>query len=99
MPVWLRQRQDNSIELAVRVVTRSSRPGLDGERDGALLVRVKAAPTDCKANRELVRLLAKAVAVPPSSVEVIRGRTSNRKTVRIAGASSTQVIQVLEQNG
>lgn len=99
MPVWLRQRQDDSVELAVRVVTRSNRPGLDGERDGALLVRVKAAPTDGKANRELVRLLAKAVAVPPSSVEVVRGKTGNRKTVRIVGASSARVTRALERNG
>jgi uncharacterized protein YggU (UPF0235/DUF167 family) len=50
-----------------------------------LKVRVRAAPTEGEANAALCRLLAKALGVPRSRVEVVGGATSRIKRVKIVG--------------
>ena len=48
-----------------------------------LKVRVRAAPTDGEANDALVRVLAKAVGVPPRTVTLLQGAAGRLKTFRI----------------
>jgi uncharacterized protein len=60
-----------------------------GERAGALLVRLAAAPVDGQANEALVRVLGKALGVPPSSVAILRGAAGRDKVVRIAGLAAS----------
>lgn len=50
-----------------------------------LKVRVRAAPTDGEANDALVRVLAKAVGVPPRTVTLLQGAAGRLKTFRIEG--------------
>ncbi|WP_265571021.1 DUF167 domain-containing protein [Sphingomicrobium nitratireducens] len=74
--------------IAVRVTPRSARPGVGGWRptaDGreALEVRVAAAPADGAANAELVKLLAKALSVPKSAIDIVSGETSRLKRVSV----------------
>ena len=52
------------------------------EEDGALRVRVTATATDGKANKAVVKLLAKHLGVAPSSIEIVRGHTSRDKLIR-----------------
>ena len=54
--------------------------GLHGER---LKVRVKAPPSEGAANRELLRFLGELFDVPPSAIEIVRGASGRRKTVRL----------------
>ena len=44
--------------LSVKAKPRSSRAGLDGVLDGAVKVRIRSAPVDGKANKELIETLA-----------------------------------------
>ena len=73
--------------LNVRAVPRSSKSGIDGWLGDALKVRIKSAPVDGKANKELVETLAKAFGVPKSSVAIASGDTSKTKRVEIKGVS------------
>ena len=68
---------------------RAGRDGIAGERAGALLVRLAAAPVDGQANEALVRVLAKALGVAPSTVTILRGATGRDKVVRIAGLAAS----------
>lgn len=52
-------------------------------RDGALVVRVTAAPVEGAANDALVRLLAEALGLPRSAVAIEAGRRSRRKIVSV----------------
>lgn len=71
--------------LSVRVIPRANRPGIDGTRGGALLVRLGAAPAEGAANEELVEVIARALDVPRRSVTIAAGARSRSKRVRVAG--------------
>ena len=65
-------------ELAVRVVPRASKAGVAGLRDGAVLVRIAAAPVDGAANTELVHTLARALDVPRRAVSIVSGAAARQ---------------------
>lgn len=65
------------------------------ERDGAVLIRVKAPPVDGKANEALCRLIAKRAGVAPSRVHVTRGHSSREKTVEVEGIGAAQLRAAL----
>ncbi len=53
------------------------------EGGGVLTVRTTVTPEDGKANVAILRLLAKALGCPVSSLELVRGASSRHKLVRI----------------
>lgn len=77
--------------LRVRVAPRSPRDELAGEREGALLVRLTAPPVEGAANAALVRLLARLLGLPPSSLTVARGAKGRDKVLLVSGARAEQV--------
>ena len=79
----------DSIVFKVQVVPRASRSEIVGEHNGALRVRVAAAPVDGAANEELVKVLARALRVPRSAVAITAGHSAKLKTVRVAGLESS----------
>jgi uncharacterized protein (TIGR00251 family) len=81
--------------LEVRVIPRAGRSGVAGLRDGALLVRLAAAPVDGAANAELIAVLADALHLPKRSVEIVSGDRSRSKRVRIAGMDTHAVLTTL----
>jgi len=77
--------------VRVRVTPRSSRSGVDGVRDdGAVKVRLAAPPVDGAANAELVRVMARALGVPPSAVSIARGTSGRDKLVQVAGIGAAE---------
>jgi hypothetical protein len=73
------------IVIDVRVVTRASRPGIAGSREGALVVRLQSAPIENAANEELVERLAEALRVPKRAVWISGGQHSRTKRVTVTG--------------
>jgi uncharacterized protein (TIGR00251 family) len=84
-------RAQNGVLITVRVVPRSGRSGLAGTRDGAVLVRLNAAPVDGAANAELIEVIAGALGVPRRAVAIATGLKSRRKTVHVSGVSEEEV--------
>jgi uncharacterized protein (TIGR00251 family) len=84
------------VTLRVRVQPRASRDAIAGERAGALLVRLTAPPVEGAANAALLRLVARALGVPPSSIEILRGATGRDKLLRIAGVAADAVARLVE---
>jgi uncharacterized protein (TIGR00251 family) len=76
---------ESGLTFKVQVVPRASRSEIVGEHNGALRVRIAAAPVDGAANDELVRTLARALGVRRSAVEIVSGQTSRTKVVCVAG--------------
>jgi uncharacterized protein (TIGR00251 family) len=73
------------VTLQVRVKPRASRDAIDGERDGALVVRLKAPPVDGAANEALSRFLGRVLRVAPSAVRIVKGGSARQKLVAIDG--------------
>ena len=64
---------------------RSPVNGIDGIRDGRLLVRVTAAPVEGAANDAVIATIAAALDVPRRAVRVVHGGTRRNKTIEITG--------------
>jgi uncharacterized protein (TIGR00251 family) len=73
------------VDLEIRVIPRAGRSGFAGLRDGALLVKLAAAPVDGAANDELITLLANALRVPKRDITIVSGEHSRSKRVRVNG--------------
>lgn len=69
-------------ELPVRVTPRASRTALRVEA-GQIRVYVTVVPEDGKANRAVVRVLAKALGLAGSRLTLVRGATGRDKVFRI----------------
>lgn len=74
--------------VEVKVRTGSSREGIGGEHDGAVVVRVAARPVEGQANKAVRKLIAKKAAVPASKVKILRGEKSSLKLVAVEGMSA-----------
>ena len=85
----------DGIVLNVRAQPRSSRPGLDGLMGDALKVRIKSAPVDGKANKELVETLADEFGLSKSRVEFKSGETSKSKRILLKGIDVSAVMKKL----
>lgn len=89
----------DGVVFKVQVVPRASRSEIVGEHNGALRIRVAAAPVDGSANEELVRLLARALRVPRSAVEISAGHSAKLKTVSVAGLESSALANLCAPQG
>ena len=63
MTPWYREGK-GGVVVKVKVVPRSSRPGIQGVEGDHLKVRLKSPPVEGKANKELVEVMAKALGWP-----------------------------------
>jgi uncharacterized protein YggU (UPF0235/DUF167 family) len=79
----IRALADSEGRIAVRVT-----PGARGESlevaGGKLLAKVRAKPQEGAANAAVTKLLASALDVAPSRIELARGATSREKLFRIS---------------
>lgn len=78
--------------LPVRVQPRASANALRGWVEGRLHVRLTAPPVEDAANRALCALLAAALGLKPSAVELVAGRRSREKSVRLTGITLEDAI-------
>ena len=90
---------DGGVTLRVRVQPRASREELAGERGGALVVRLTAAPADGEANAALLRFLARRLGRPASAFRLVRGAAARDKVVRLEGVAAAVVRARLEADG
>ena len=81
------------VELKIR--TGSSREGIDGTHDGAVVIRVAANPVEGQANKAVRKLIAKKAGVPVGRVEIVRGEKSSRKVVAVQGIEATALRSLL----
>lgn len=84
------------VVLSVRAQPRSSRAGIDGLVGDAVKVRVRCAPVDGKANKELVETLADEFGLAKSAVVLKSGETSKQKRVLLRGVSAAAVAARLK---
>jgi uncharacterized protein (TIGR00251 family) len=77
--------------LDIRVIPRAPRSCVAGTRDGALLLRLAAAPVDGEANDALLVLLADVLDVPRRDLTIVSGEKARRKRLKVAGLTPAAV--------
>ena len=79
----------------VQVVPRASRTAVGPAVGDRLRVAVTSPPVDGAANAAVIEALADAFGVRRSAIEIVRGESGRRKTVRIAGATRAALEKLL----
>jgi uncharacterized protein YggU (UPF0235/DUF167 family) len=74
------------VRITIRVRPGSPRPGVGGDHDGALVVRVGQRAVDGKATAAALAALAAAFGVRPREVTLVTGAASRTKIVDVPGA-------------
>jgi uncharacterized protein (TIGR00251 family) len=85
--------------LPVKVEAGSRRNAVLGERDGALNVCVTQAPEKGKANQAVVEIVAKALGLRKSQIQVATGPTSPRKRLLVSDISVEELSAKLRELG
>jgi uncharacterized protein len=80
--------RDEKLTLVVRVTPNSSVNHISLESDGRLAVKLTSPPVEGKANKDLVKLIAKKLGIPQSDVSIKRGEHSRDKVLVIRGVSA-----------
>ena len=89
------QETPDGVVISVRAAPRSSRPGIDGVAGDAIKVRVRSAPVDGKANKELIEVLSDAFGLPKSAVSFRSGETSKTKRILMRGVAKDTILSRL----
>jgi uncharacterized protein (TIGR00251 family) len=84
--------RDGALIIDVIVAPRASRPGLGPVVGDRLRVAVTAPPVDGKANAAVIETIAQALGIPRARVQIVRGETRRRKTLRIEGVTLDAVL-------
>ena len=87
----------DGVVVNVRAQPRSSRAGIDGVMGDALKVRIRSAPVDGKANKELIETLADAFGLPKSRVAFKSGETSKTKRILLKGVQPEELTPLMSQ--
>ncbi len=88
----LRISEDSSgVTIAIKVVPGSSRDRVMGLLGDELKLAVSKPPSGGEANKAVVDLLAKSLALPRAAVQITAGHGNPHKQVRLAGITADQI--------
>lgn len=87
--------QTEVVRITVWVRPGSARPGVGGEHDGALVVRVSARAVDGQASAAALAAVAAALGVRPPAVTLVAGGSSRTKIVEVAGTDPAVLDRLL----
>jgi len=87
---------ENTAFIEITVTPKSSKSLIYIE-SGNIRVKLSSPPIDGKANRECVRLFAKALGLPKSSISIVRGEKSRQKILSVSGISLEEAMLRLSQ--
>jgi len=76
------------VRITLWVRPGSARPGVGGERSGALVVRVSARAVDGQATEAALAAVAGAFGVRRRAVTLVAGASSRTKIVEVEGADA-----------
>ena len=83
-------------DIRIKLVPRSSKSQIMGLEGEFYKVKVNSAPVDGEANKELVSLISKKLRIPKGSIEIIAGKTSRMKVLRIMGINGESVSRLMK---
>ena len=91
------KKYKNGIRFSATIQPKSSRNAIAGFHDDSLKIKLTSPPVDGAANRACVKFLAKQLGVSPSSVSIISGLTSRKKTIQVDNITEKIFIQTIQR--
>lgn len=86
-----------TIQLRVRATPRARSATLRRRPDGSLNARVTQPPTENRANRALIELLAESLDLRRDDISIERGNRGRDKTIAVRTCSPAGVLAALER--
>ena len=81
--------------LKIHLCPRASQDVICGLHGDAIKVKVTAPPVEGKANTALQRLIAEKLHLSASQIEIMAGKRSREKILKISGISRAEVEKAL----
>ena len=75
--------QGDDLLLELYVHPRASKNTIVGQHGDRLKISITASPTEGKANRHLIKFLAKYFDVPQNQIKIIKGDNSKYKSILV----------------
>ena len=103
-PVVLADRGDTSeflkdapqkTTIDVKVLPRSSKDEIVVKKDGVYRIKLTAPAIEGKANKALLKLLARKLGIPKREIRIISGERSRVKSIQIERLTFEQVQKLL----
>jgi uncharacterized protein (TIGR00251 family) len=88
-------KKGEDILFTVQVRAGSRREGITGESDSTLKVEVSAPPVEGRANKAVVKLIARSLRLPKSAVRIESGERSKTKRIRVTGATPEDIQRLV----
>lgn len=85
----------SGVIISVRTQPGSCKNRIIGEYGGRLKLAVTAAPEKGKANKAVIELLAQALRICESSIQIVSGESSRNKRLIIEGVSTCDIKSLL----
>ena len=85
----------DGIKINVKVTPRSSKNEIIGKRGDRLAIKLTSPPVEGRANKDLVKFLAKKLGVPSSSISILKGDISRDKILYVKGMDSYTALMKL----
>jgi len=82
--------------IDVKVLPRSSKDEIVEKKDGVYKIKLTAPAIEGKANKALLKLLAKKLGLPKREIRIISGERSRMKSIRIDRLTLEQVKKLLQ---
>lgn len=90
----IQQRKDG-VSISIHVLPRSSRCALAGIQEGAIRLKLTAAPVDGRANEECLEYLAELLGIKKGQMDIISGHASRKKIIQVSGMTREAIEERL----
>ncbi len=86
-----------------KVINLYVKPGssinkIDGKYKDYIKIRIRAKPVRGKANKALIKIIAKFLDIPKNNISIISGHKSNYKKLLVKCADNTDILSKLQNN-
>ena len=83
--------------LEFKVTPKASTTEFADSKTEVIRVRVSAPPEKGKANKELIRFIAKSLGIPKANIVLLSGETSRKKRMLVNGMGKDEVQRDLHR--
>ena len=95
---WQVRETADGVVVAVKGMPGSRKPGLRGIQAGSLRVGVTQVAEKGRANEAILEVLAKALGIRSSRLELVAGQTSREKQVLIRDMNLAELTVLIQQS-